>query len=440
MTTLEHSVVYPSRSKAWGSALIIFVITVIAMADRMAISMLIGPIKKDFLLGDFQASMLVGVAFTIFYILLLIPIGWAADRYSRRWVLGWCLLVWSLATVACGFAGGLMSLFLLRMLVGAGEAGLAPCVQGILGASFPRESMAKPIALQGIGFQLGSALGVAAAGVVLAAGAEGALNGLPFVGALAPWRVTFILIGLPGLLAISLIPFLTDPSVPSKSDSKSNVQLYPFVKKNSEIVTLILLVAGFSAVSLGSMTGWVPEFMQRTLGMTPMEAGATMGSLLLIAALVGQGGFSILVDRFASKGISDAPARLGIVPALGAIPLSWFAFSAHESSTFTFLFAALLLCIVPFNAMNNTMMQMIAPAELRSRLAALLILVISLIGFSGGPILVGFLSEHVFGEEDLGQALRIVNVVSMVVTVGLLSLLKPRLADFMTRQAMDLKN
>lgn len=422
---------YPPRARAWASALIIFVITAIAMADRMAISMLIGPIKREFALGDLQASLLVGLAFTLFYILFLIPIGWAADRISRRRVLGWCLLVWSLATVACGFAGGFLSLFLLRMLVGAGEAGLAPSVQGILGASFPREALAKPIALQGIGFQVGSALGLAAAGAVLAAGASGALDGLPLIGGMAPWRVSFILIGLPGLLALALIPVLGDPApAPSPGDAPTP-ELLPFVRQNAALVALILFSAGFSAVALGSITGWVPEYMQRSLGMSPMAAGASMGSLLLAAAFIAQGGYSVAVDWCAARGMDDAPVRLGLVPTALAIPLAWLTFGEAGRGHFVPLLAGLLFCVAPLNAMNNTAMQMIAPPALRSRLAALLILVISVIGFSGGPVLVGFLSEKVFGEAQLGEALRLVNVLAMAVTCGLLILLRPRLAAFM---------
>ncbi len=95
--------------------------------------------------------------------------------------------------------------------MGAGEAGIGPCSHGIIGASFPRHELSKPLALQGIGFQVGPAVGVAAAGAILGAGAAGAFEGIPLLQDLAPWRVAFILIGLPGLLALALIPLLHDP-------------------------------------------------------------------------------------------------------------------------------------------------------------------------------------------------------------------------------------
>src|SRR3990170_1427297 len=224
---------YPPRGKAWRSAIIIFVLSAIALADRMAISMLIGPIKQEFGIGDFQASLLIGVAFTLFYVIFLLPIGVAADRFSRAKVLGICLFIWSIATVACGFATGFISLFVLRMLMGAGEASIGPCSHGIIGASFPREALSKPLALQGIGFQVGPAIGVAGAGAILGAGAAGAFEGIPLLADLAPWRVAFVLIGMPGLLALLLIPFLHDPDALRRNAgaaSASHESVMPFVR------------------------------------------------------------------------------------------------------------------------------------------------------------------------------------------------------------------
>jgi hypothetical protein len=63
---LSQAAAFPPPTFAWRSAIIIFVITAIAMMDRMSIAMLIGPIKEDFGIGDFQASLLVGAAFTAF--------------------------------------------------------------------------------------------------------------------------------------------------------------------------------------------------------------------------------------------------------------------------------------------------------------------------------------------------------------------------------------
>jgi MFS family permease len=406
------------------------------MADRMSIAMLIGPIKQDFGIGDFQASLLVGAAFTSFYVLFLIPIGYTADRFSRRRVLAICLFIWSLATIACGWVEGFVALFIMRMLVGAGEAGLAPCCHGIIGDSFPREAMAKPLALQGIGFQVGSAVGVAAAGAVLAAGAAGGFSSLPIIGELPAWRIAFVVIGIPGMAALLLIPLLHDPkeAVATPANVAPQAPLMPFLKENAALVSLALLSAGFSAMGLGAVTAWVPEYLQRVQGIPPMQTGALLGSLLLLAACAGQGLYAIIVDWFAARVVRDAAIKIGIIPLAAATVVAWFAFDDIKAESFIYWLAALLICIAPCNAISNTIIQQIAPTALRSRLAAMSILVISVIGFTGGPALVGWLSEYVFGEANLGTALRFVIAGAMAISLLLLILVRPRFLAYLERR------
>jgi MFS family permease len=431
--------IYPPRSVAWRSAIIIFVITAIAMADRMSIAMLIGPIKKDFVIGDFQASLLVGAAFTSFYVLFLIPVGFAADRFSRRKVLTVCLFLWSLATIACGWVEGFVALFLMRMLVGAGEAGLAPSVHGIIGDSFPRNAIAKPLALQGIGFQVGSAVGVAAAGAILSAGAAGAFAGLPLIGDMPAWRIAFVFIGIPGLLALLLIPLLHDPkeAAPRPASTAPQAPLLPFLKDNATLVSLMLLASGFSAMGLGAVTAWGPEYLQRVQGIPPIQTGAMLGSLLLLAAFAGQGVYAIIVDWCAARGMRDATIRIGLIPLAASVIIAWLAFNAETSGNFLPWLAALLICIAPCNAISNTLVQQIAPPPLRSRLAAMSIFVISVIGFTGGPALVGWLSQYVFGEAHLGRALQLVIAGAMAISLLLLLMVRPRFLACLARRDLD---
>jgi MFS family permease len=427
------AVLYPARGLAWRSAIIIFLLTAIATADRMGIAMLIGPIKKDFAIGDFQASLLVGAAFTSFYMLFLLPIGWAADRLSRRKVLAVCLLIWSVATMACGWATGFVMLFITRMLVGAGEAALAPCCHGIVGDSFAREALAKPLALQGIGFQVGSAAGVAAAGAILAASTSGALEGLPIVGEMTGWRAAFVLIGLPGIAALLLIPLLHDPRDHRTTEQRAKpaTPFMPFLRQHPALVTFTLLAGGLSGAGLGCVAAWMPEYLQRAYAVPPMQAGATLGSVMLLAAFAGQGVFAIITDWCAARGMRDAPLRIGLIPVALSIPLAWMAFNAPDQASFMPWFILMMLCIAPCNAMSNTLVQIIAPAPLRSRMAAISILTISLLGFTAGPALVGWLSEYVFGEANLGTALKLVISGAMAGTLLFLLLLRPRLLAYL---------
>ena len=429
------SVQYPSARAAWGSAFVIFILTSIAMADRFAISMLIGPIKAEFQLGDFKASLLIGLAFTLFYVLFLLPIGWAADRFSRRGVLAICLFVWSVAAVSCGLATGFAMLFVLRMLIGAGEAGLAPSAHGIIGASFPRHQLTKPMALQHIGLQVGGAAGVAGAGAILSAGAAGKLAGLPLIGDLAPWRIAFIAIGLPGLLALLLVPLLVDPR-PARAESKAPLPPFmPFLRNNLFLVGAFVMAAGISAMGFGSITAWSPELLMRQYGVAPAKAGASFGGVMLVAAVISQVIYSIVVDALAKRGVYDAPIRVGLIPIACSVPVAWFAYRATDANAFLTWQFILLFCLAPCGAMVNTCMQQLSPPEFRSRLSSLTILVISLLGFALGPSLSGWLSEYVFGEARLGLAVSIVIVTAMTITVALLAMVRVPLRDYVRQNA-----
>jgi MFS family permease len=60
---------------------------ILSFIDRNVLAMLVGPIRQEFAISDFQFSILHGWAFTLFYIFLGLPIGWLADRYSRKWII-----------------------------------------------------------------------------------------------------------------------------------------------------------------------------------------------------------------------------------------------------------------------------------------------------------------------------------------------------------------
>ena len=72
--------------KSWWMVAVLFFLYVFSWLDRLILSMLVGPIKQDLLLSDFQISLILGPAFAICYSLFGLPMGWAVDRYPRRWV------------------------------------------------------------------------------------------------------------------------------------------------------------------------------------------------------------------------------------------------------------------------------------------------------------------------------------------------------------------
>src|SRR5262245_49136264 len=96
---------------------------VVNFVDRQILAILLQSIKKDLGLTDTQLGLLSGTTFGIFYATLGVPIARLADRFSRKWVMTICLVLWSGFTALCGSAGGFLALLVYRTGVGVGEAG-----------------------------------------------------------------------------------------------------------------------------------------------------------------------------------------------------------------------------------------------------------------------------------------------------------------------------
>ena len=105
----------------YGVLIFALAITAISYLDRVCISMTAPFIEKDLHLSDLQMGLVFSV-FTFAYALFEIPGGWLADRFGPRLMMTRVVVWWSLLTAATGLAWGFVSLLLLRLLFGFGEA------------------------------------------------------------------------------------------------------------------------------------------------------------------------------------------------------------------------------------------------------------------------------------------------------------------------------
>ena len=118
---------------------VLFVLYMLSFLDRQVIALMVDPIRADLDISDFEFSLLHGFAFSIFYTLFGVPLGWAADRYSRRMLIMGGASIWGMMTIACGMASTYIHLFLARVGVGVGEASLSPSAYSLLADSVPTE-------------------------------------------------------------------------------------------------------------------------------------------------------------------------------------------------------------------------------------------------------------------------------------------------------------
>src|SRR6201996_7035872 len=187
---------YPRRGYAWTVVAILVATAVLSYTDRQVLSLLVDPIRADLGISDTQISLLLGTAFAVVYGFAGIPLGFLADRTSRRNLIFGGVLVWSIGTLACGFSRSFGELFAARIVVGLGEAVLSPAAISLISDYFPpsRRGTAVGFFLSGIAMGIGAA--ILTGGGVLHVVELGVLAGTPLTG----WRLVLLLIGAPGLL------------------------------------------------------------------------------------------------------------------------------------------------------------------------------------------------------------------------------------------------
>src|SRR5258708_30945697 len=174
------------------------VMSLITYVDRVNISTAADAIKRELQLSNTQLGFLQS-AFGYPYLIFQIFGGWIGDRFGPRRTLFLCGVIWAAATILTGFSGGLITLFVCRLLVGVGE-----------GATFPVATRAMqnwtPLGRRGF-----------AHGITHAFARLGNAPTPPIVAwliAVVAWRGSFITLGGVSLVCVALLYpyFLANPA------------------------------------------------------------------------------------------------------------------------------------------------------------------------------------------------------------------------------------
>src|SRR5579862_1125004 len=179
---------YPSRPYAWTVVAILIATAVLSYTDRQVLSLLVDPIRGDMGITDTQISLLLGTAFAVIYGVAGIPLGFLADRISRRNLIFIGVSVWSLGTIACGLSHSFGEIFAGRIVVGLGEAALSPAAISLISDYFPPSRRGTAVGFFPSGIAMGSGAAILIGGGVLHVVESGALAATPLAGQPA-WRL-----------------------------------------------------------------------------------------------------------------------------------------------------------------------------------------------------------------------------------------------------------
>ncbi len=206
---------YPPSRRANYMLGVLLAAYILSFVDRNVLAILVGPIRQQFEISDFQFSLLHGWAFTLFYIVLGVPIGWLADRFSRRWIIIVGVSFWSLMTALCGFARSFGSLFLVRVGVGVGEATLSPAAYSLMSDYFPPERLRWATSVFAMGITLGTGASYMVGGFLYEFFSSVDLSHIALLADVQPWQATFITVGLAGFLVVALLALRARAAAPA---------------------------------------------------------------------------------------------------------------------------------------------------------------------------------------------------------------------------------
>jgi MFS family permease len=395
---------YPPRARAWWMVVALALAGVVSVLDRSILNIVVDPVRADLGLTDVEIGLLQGLAFGIFYATVGLPLGLTADRYSRRLVAIGGIVVWSLATVASGFAKSFESMFVARLLVGLGEAALSPAAISLIADLFPPTERGRPISVFLMGQAAANGLGISIITGVTGAAAAGSFAGLPVLGELAPWRAAFVVSGLLGFVVVAaLLPTREPPRRSTASRLSVAGQAgasFAFLRGHAGV--FVPLYLGFAVCFLATYAAaaWNPTMLMRAFGATRADLGAVLGPLTMVFSVTGPLLGGLLVDSAMKRG--DSLARFGL---LAAAPLfilpSGLAVFAPNATAAMVLIAAGPAAVSVIGTTMLALLQSTVPPESRGFAVALTGLINTAIGATVGPLLVSLLTERVYGDPKL---------------------------------------
>ena len=386
----------------------------LSFLDRQILVLMIEPIQRDLNISDTMFSLLHGASFALFYTITGLFLGKIVDTKSRVKIIAFSVFLWSLATAVSGISRSFFQLFLARVFVGVGEAGLSPATYSLLGDLFDAKKRSLAFAIYGAGIYLGTGLAFLLGGKLV-----GYLSGLPptdlpFFGEIYSWQIAFFIFAAPGIfLSILFYFFVAEPvrggqentailSAPAKEAAPVSFrEFFRHYRANLKPYLGHNLGYGLHMMFSYSFLAWVPAMLMRVHGLEIGEVGLYIGLSLLICGPAGSFSGAALSNYFAKRGVSDSQLRIS---AIGSLLLGLFgALSASLDNTQVSIAAAaaaIFFMGLPAG-LNGATLQTITPPHFRGQAGASFLLIGNILGLGFGPLLVALLTDYVFSDQSM---------------------------------------
>ncbi|MGF6597699.1 putative MFS family arabinose efflux permease [Paraburkholderia sp. GAS448] len=366
--------------------LILVLIYASSFIDRIMIAVVGQAVKLEMNLSDLQLGLLGGLAFSIFYSLLGLPIARLAERFNRVALIALSIAAWSVMTALCGTAGSYWQLLLYRLGVGIGEAGSTPTAHSLISDEFGPRRRASALAIYAFGPPIG----------VLA----GALGGGWIVQHMG-WRPAFFVVGLPGLI-FGLLAWVTLREPKRGAAEEGGALTAATVPSLREVLRVLMKSRAFVQMLLGTVIGafaqyginlFIPVYLTRVYGLGYAQAGLIFGLVIGVGGIVGNAVGGVSADWASARD----RRWYAWVPALGTaigFPLIVIAFTLNQWPVAVALLFVATIALSMWNGPTFAIVHSIVEPRMRATASAFVFLLMNLVGQGLGPTMIGFLSDR----------------------------------------------
>ena len=369
----------PANSYEWKAVTLLSLGFGLVGLDRWIVAPLFPFMMKDLHLGYQALGNLIAVLGLCWGVSAIIT-GAVSDRIGRRKILIPAIMLFSLLSGLSGLATGLVSLLLMRSIMGVTEGSFCPAsVAATADASQPSRRglnqglQLSAFALFGLGF-----------GPILAT---------QLLLIVPSWRWVFVLVAIPGLVIGALLYVVIREPEHVREPARGAVEhrWAEIVRSRNVVLAMLALLCAMTGVFvLGAM---MPNYLLDYLRLTPQQMGFVMSA-------IGFGGF---FGQFAVAGLSDLYGRkvVAIVSFISACMLLMVFMStgAHPFRLFVLLFLLAFSCFGLLALLTGPIATEAVPIGLISSSIGIVSGTGEIFGGGVAPSLAGYIAEH-YGIQD----------------------------------------
>ena len=284
----------------WLVVALLWVVAFLNYLDRILITSMRDPIVHEFAISDAKYGLLTSVFLWTYGVLSPFG-GYFADRYSRKKVIVFSVLVWSAVTLWTGAAATYEELLVSRMVMGISEACYIPAALAMITDYHRGKTRSLATGLHMSGLYAGLAVGGIGGYIAVSYG----------------WRFGFHVFGIFGIVySLFLLWLLRDcpradmPQVSEGQEPKDNttqnagrVQIIEAFKSLLAMRSFYVLMLFFGAFGVVNwlVYGWLPTFLQTHFRLDLGLAGISATGYIQLGSFIGVILGGILADRWARK-------------------------------------------------------------------------------------------------------------------------------------------